>query len=199
MIQQALNGMIALMMAKLMLNDVPHYLFEDVTMRTLRVAHIDERCATPAQLRLIAIKSARLKIPEPRVKYFGEAGRMIRELMEEEKYREQQKKLKSGSPPTPTGTCYPDAWRYVMQHPEAVLVHGTAISLGKRISHAWVELPDGTVWEPSSQAILPIERVYALVDPIVEDRYTADEAAHMLSVGKHGPWSAEERMKYIGR
>jgi len=106
----------------------------------------------------------------------------------------------SSSLTTPAGTCYPDAWRYVMRHPEAVLAHGTAISLGKRIGHAWVELPDGTVWEPTSQAIFPIERFYALVDPIVEDRYTSEEAAIMVArVGKHGPWSAEERMKYIGR
>ena len=86
-----------------------------------------------------------------------------------------------------------------MQHPEAVLVHGTAISLGKRIHHAWVELPNGTVWESSTQTIFLVERYYELLDPIAEDRYTADEAAHMLSVGKHGPWSAEDRMKYIGR
>lgn len=105
----------------------------------------------------------------------------------------------SPSKPAPTGTCYPDAWRYVMRHTEGVLAHGTAISLGKRLGHAWVELPDGTVWEPSSQAIFPIERFYELVDPIVEDRYTADEAAHMVSVGKHGPWTAEEREKHIGR
>ena len=98
----------------------------------------------------------------------------------------------------PTGTCYPDSWRYVMRHTEGVLVHGTAISLGKRINHAWVELPDGTVWEPSSQAILSKERYYALVDPVVEDRYTADEAAHMLSVGKHGPWTEEEKQRLLG-
>lgn len=103
-----------------------------------------------------------------------------------------------GSSSNPVGTCYPDAWRYVMRHIEGVLVHGTTISLGKRINHAWVELPDGTVWEPSSQAILPKERYYALVDPVVEHRYTADEAAHMLNVGKHGPWTEEERQRFLG-
>ena len=103
--------------------------------------------------------------------------------------------------PPPTGTCYRDAWRYVMHHVEdqPVLVHGTIVGLYGRMNHAWVELPDGTVWDPSSQTKMPIEKYYSLVDPIVEDRYTADEAAHMLSVGKHGPWTDEERMKHIGR
>jgi len=98
MIQQAMNGMIAIMLAKFMLNDVPHYLFEDTTMRELKVTRVDERDATPAQLRLIAIKSARLKIPEPVVKGFGEAGRMIRELQAEETSR---KKLGGGNPGSP--------------------------------------------------------------------------------------------------
>jgi len=79
--------MIRLMLAKFMMNDVPHYLFEDTTMRELKVTRVDERDATPAQLRLIAIKSAKLKIPEPVVKKFGEAGLMIRELEREEKSR----------------------------------------------------------------------------------------------------------------
>lgn len=107
--------------------------------------------------------------------------------------------VEGGNPTTPTGTCYPDAWRYVMRHPEAVLVHGSTMTLSGRLGHAWVELPDGTIWEPSSQAILTADRFNALVDPIVEERYTMDEAAHMLSVGKHGPWDTEERMKHIGR
>ncbi len=101
----------------------------------------------------------------------------------------------------PTGTCYHDAWQYVMRHAEAqpVLVHGTAVGFSGRVGHAWVELPDGTVWDPAGQAIFAIERYYQLVNPIVEDRYTVDEAATMLNVGWHGPWTAEERMKHIGR
>ncbi len=101
--------------------------------------------------------------------------------------------------PLPTGTCYSDAWRYVMHNIDGVLVHGSIVGLYGRINHAWVELSDGTVWDPSSQAKMFTEKYYSLVDPIVEDRYTADEAAHMLNVGYHGPWTAEERMKHIGR
>ncbi len=103
--------------------------------------------------------------------------------------------------PAPTGTCYHDAWQYVMRHVEAqpVLVHCTVHTLSGQINHAWVELPDGTVWDTASKVKMPIEKYYSLVDPIVEDRYTVDEAATMLNVGYHGPWTAEERMKHIGR
>ena len=102
---------------------------------------------------------------------------------------------------TPTGTCYPDAWRHVMQHTSEspVLVHGTTVTVSGRLGHAWVEYPDSTVWEPTSQAIFAKDKFYSLVDPIVDDWYTADEAASMLNVGYHGPWTAEERMKHIGR
>jgi len=87
MIEQLASGMITLMLAKFMLNDVPHYLFDETTMHALKVTRVDERDATSAQLRLIAIKSAKLKIPEPVVKKFGEAGRLIRELEAEERHR----------------------------------------------------------------------------------------------------------------
>jgi hypothetical protein len=70
MFQQFFNIMFALSIGKLMLNDIPHAMFE-------------EEYATPAQLRYIAILSSKLHIPEPVVKYKGEAGRMIRHLEEE--------------------------------------------------------------------------------------------------------------------
>ena len=101
----------------------------------------------------------------------------------------------------PAGTCYQDAWRHVMQHTNEnpVLVHGTTVTVSGRLGHAWVEYPDSTVWEPTSQMIFAKDKFYSLVDPIVDDWYTADEAASMLNVGYHGPWTAEERMKHIGR
>lgn len=349
MIQTALNSMITLMLAKFILNDVPHYLFEETTMRSLKVMRVDDRPATPGQLRYIAILCTELKMTTPyeeRIKTFGEAGMMIRELEEERRYRRKLKsgspgsfrigrttvdkigddlertwhriesdmdtrmqsslnilkevlghywfepvvaawdngnlvgvavyethydrdlgirethlkelasfshkpgvgralaeevmkigreedsgivsvsygpgnrefyeklgfvqnvyypdeptsmmyKLKSGNPNAATGTCYQDAWRYVMHNTDAVLVHGTIVGLRGRMSHAWVELPDGTIWEPASQAIFPIEKYYEMVDPVVEDRYTGEEAALMLSVGKHGPWTDEERAQWI--
>ncbi len=84
-----------------------------------------------------------------------------------------------GSNPAPTGTCYPDAWRYVMRHADEspVLVHGTAVTLSGRIGHAWVELQDGTVWEPASEAIFTKEKFFSLVQGIGENRFTVEEAA----------------------
>lgn len=97
MLLTAFNGMITILMAKFMMNDVPHYLFETSTMRELKVMHVDERGATGPQLHYIAILSSRLKISEPVVKGFGEAGRMIKELEAEEKYRK-SKRLRSVNP-----------------------------------------------------------------------------------------------------
>jgi len=198
MVQTAFNGMIAILLAKFLINDLPH---------AAGLTGTDyERPPTTGQLRYIASLCQQLKMPIPyeeQVRTFGEAGRMIREFEAEREYRRKQKKA-SGNP-VPVGTCFPDAWRYVMHNAEKqpVLVHGTAISIAsgtkKRIQHAWVELPDGTVWEPYSGSIFPIEEYYGLVEAIPEDRYTVDEAASMLSAGKHGPWTAEERMEHIGR
>jgi len=42
---------------------------------------------TPGQRRYIAILSAELKMPEPDVRSYGEAGRMIRELQAEKRHR----------------------------------------------------------------------------------------------------------------
>jgi len=98
----------------------------------------------------------------------------------------------------PRGTCYEDAWRFVIKEEEGTLVHGTAVSLGRRLPHAWVELPTGYIWEPYSGEYLTKERFRELVDPIEEYRYSATEAAIMAArVGKHGPWNEEERTAYL--
>ena len=104
-------------------------------------------------------------------------------------------------PPTPTGTCYEDAWRHLIKQDESYLVHGS-IQLsaeGPRVNHAWVELPTGWVWEPQTKDYYTIED-FRVFSPIEEYRYTAEDAAIMVAqAGKHGPWTAEERMKYIER
>ena len=91
MIQTALNSMITLMLAKFVLNDVPH--------ASGLLANPDyEGRATHGQLRYIAVLCQQLKMTvvyEEQVKTFGEAGRMIRELKAEREYR---KRLKSGKP-----------------------------------------------------------------------------------------------------
>lgn len=83
MIQEVVNFVTAVLAAKFILNDIPH--------AAGMLAKPDySRPPTPAQLHYIASLCARLKIKTPyeeEVKTFGEAGRLIRELEQEDKYR----------------------------------------------------------------------------------------------------------------
>ena len=83
MIEPLFNGMIAILLTKFMLNDVPHA-------AGIVGNPAYGRPPTIGQLHYIASLRKRLKMPivyEGQVETFGEAGRMIRELKEEEKYR----------------------------------------------------------------------------------------------------------------
>ena len=86
MIQELGSAFITLLLAKFCLNDIPH---------AAGITGIDyERPPTTGQLRYIASLCQQLKITTPyeeRVKTFGEAGRMIRELEGEGKYRKTHK------------------------------------------------------------------------------------------------------------
>jgi len=86
--QGLFNGMLAILLAKFCLNDLPH---------AAGLTGTDyERKPTTGQLRYIAVLCQQLKMTvvyEEQVKTFGEAGRMIRELKAEREYR---KRLKSG-------------------------------------------------------------------------------------------------------
>jgi len=96
------------------------------------------------------------------------------------------------------GTCYEDAWRFLIKEEEGELIHGTIESLGRRIGHAWVELPTGYIWEPQTKSYFSIKDFDIAASPLEEHRYTVEEAAIMLSrVGKHGPWIKEEREQFL--
>jgi len=97
-------------------------------------------------------------------------------------------------PQIPLGTCYPDAARYVIKHEEGTLVHGTTISLGNRMGHAWVELPGGFIWEPYSGETIARERFQELSDPIEHAKYSSEEVAVLTLKTRHfGPWTEKER------
>jgi len=183
--------MLAILLAKFCLNDLPHA--AGITGNPV------DRPPTIKQLRYITGLRQRLKMTityERQVVTFGEAGRMIRELETEEKFR---KKQKSGNPNTAAGTCYPDAWRWLMKEESGTLVHGTVISLGKRIGHAWIETDAGFIWEPLTGDFFRYNAWQAAAEPIEEHRYTVEEAAIMVArMGHHGPWTAEERTEHIG-
>jgi len=98
----------------------------------------------------------------------------------------------------PTGTCYADAWRFVIREGEGTLVHGTVYSGNRRIGHAWVETATGWIWEPETGKYFTDLGFRANLAPIVESRYTAEEAAIMAARTKHfGPWTEQERQRYL--
>jgi len=98
----------------------------------------------------------------------------------------------------PYGTCYEDAWRYLIREEEGELVHGTVQTIGKRIGHAWVELPTGFIWEPESGEFMKKSYFYKRAQPEVHNRYTAEQAAIMAArTGNLGPWTTQEREKFL--
>lgn len=98
------------------------------------------------------------------------------------------------------GTCYEDAWRFLLKEQEGKLLHGSVQTIGKRINHAWVELPTGFVWEPESGEFMKKSYFYERAEPRVQDSYTAEEAAIMAArTGNLGPWSDEERRQFLKR
>ncbi len=104
-----------------------------------------------------------------------------------------------GSPKgKPTGTCYADAWRFLIKEEEGELIHGTVFSGGHRMGHAWVETPTGYVWEPETGRYFTLLGFKDAFAPVVESRYTAEEAAIMAAHTKNlGPWAEEERRQYL--
>jgi len=98
----------------------------------------------------------------------------------------------------PTGTCYEDAWRFLIKEEEGELVHGTVQTIGRRINHAWVETETGYIWEPESREFMKKDYFYKRAKPRVEARYTAEAAAIMAARTKHfGPWTEQERGQYL--
>ncbi len=99
-----------------------------------------------------------------------------------------------------TGTCYADAWRFLIKEEEGELIHGTLFSGGRRMGHAWVETLTGWVWEPETGKFFTASGFKDAFAPVIEARYTADEAAIMAARTKSlGPWSGQERLQYLGR
>lgn len=98
----------------------------------------------------------------------------------------------------PSGSCYEDAWRFLIKEEEGELVHGSVQTIGKRIDHAWVELPTGYIWEPESAEFMKKEHFYERARPEVHGRYTTEQAAIMAArTGNLGPWTANERGMFL--
>jgi len=96
--------------------------------------------------------------------------------------------------PTRAGTCYEDAWRFLMNEKEGYLIHGTVLSDGKRIGHAWVETLTGYIWEPETKTFYTRQAFKAIAKPLEENRYAVEQAAIIAARARHlGPWTEEER------
>lgn len=98
----------------------------------------------------------------------------------------------------PTGTCYADAWRFLIKEGEGELIHGTVFSRGRRLGHAWVETSSGYVWEPETGKYFTLLSFRDAFASVTDSRYTAEEAAIMAARTKNfGPWAEEERQMYL--
>jgi hypothetical protein len=98
----------------------------------------------------------------------------------------------------PTGTCYADAWRFLIKEGEGKLVHGTVYSGNRRIGHAWVETDSGFVWEPETGRYFTLLGFKCDFAPVENTRYTPEEAAIMVARTRNfGPWTEEERRQCL--
>jgi len=71
------------------------------------------------------------------------------------------------------------------------LVHGLFHHHRQRIPHAWIETPDGHVFDVVTDQRTPLDEYYARMGATIERRYSPKEAARlMLGHGHFGPWPA---------
>lgn len=79
---------------------------------------------------------------------------------------------------------------------DAILIHGTwqhIVHAERRIAHAWLELPDGQIWEPIQGNIWHRRAWIALLQPQEERRYTRAEARRLVALHHHwGRWHESE-------
>jgi len=101
-------------------------------------------------------------------------------------------------PQTQVGTCYEDAWRFLIKTEEGELVHGSVESQGRRTGHAWVEFPTGFVWEPQTGSFMRLDTFKTAFKPREEAKYSPIQAAIIAArTGNFGPWMEEERRKWV--
>lgn len=86
-----------------------------------------------------------------------------------------------------TFTRFKRALDYVVQHapPGSRLVHGEVWI----VSHAWVEMPDGVVYDPVLQDLYPQDAYYREMEAEVSAEYPWRRAVdRLLETGHFGPW-----------
>jgi hypothetical protein len=93
------------------------------------------------------------------------------------------------------GRCYELAYRVMLYEPGAgrfSLIHGRIAQLkgmeDMLVPHAWIELDDGRIYDPSMHRYFPADEYVASRLAVVERRYSHVEAMSMAVHGRCGPW-----------
>jgi hypothetical protein len=99
--------------------------------------------------------------------------------------------------------CYERAWQFVIDHadvPGVVLVHGrvtVTVPVHVTFGHAWVELPDGLIFDGVKQACYDRTTYLAELSAEVEQTYTPFEAAKLVTKTQcYGPWTQEGGLRW---
>jgi hypothetical protein len=89
------------------------------------------------------------------------------------------------------GRCYELAGEFALMGDEGViLVHGSIQGFGNpRLKHAWVELPNGSVWEPASNKEWDRQVFDRVFNPQADNKYDQLSVAKYCTQHEHwGPW-----------
>jgi hypothetical protein len=95
------------------------------------------------------------------------------------------------------GRCYELAGNLALHNPETQLIHGSIQGFGApRIPHAWVVLPDGSIWEPATNKVWEKPIFYGFFNAIVRKRYDQQTFMRMMVRHEHwGPWDNPEAVE----
>ncbi len=90
------------------------------------------------------------------------------------------------------GRCYELSGLMVLHNPDTSLVHGSIQGMGNpRIAHAWVDLPDGSVWEPATNKVWTRYTFEAFFRAEVTRKYENRSALeHFVRHETYGPWES---------
>jgi|GEM_PF-2928502 len=88
------------------------------------------------------------------------------------------------------GRCYELSGLIALHNPHVTLVHGSIQGFNfPRIAHAWVELPDGSVWEPVTNKVWHHSIFDGFYRPQVTIKYDHQAICRLCARYEHwGPW-----------
>jgi hypothetical protein len=89
------------------------------------------------------------------------------------------------------GRCYELSGLIALHNPHVTLVHGSIQGFNfPRIAHAWVELPDGSVWEPVTNKVWHHSIFDGFYRPQVTIKYDHQAICRLCARYEHwGPWN----------